>query len=444
MNAPARIPPHNVEAEQTVIGTMLLSPKTVPAVMSVLRSEDFYKQNHCLIFSSMEKLFKTSAGIDFVTISDHLKSSGELERAGGPAYLASLTDIIAATSNIKFHCGIVREHAKARGIIYAASSAIDSCFEGMPAGEVFSTLSSDLAGASNEDGSNTDTVHNIVGDVLTEVKGLADGTIKETGVKTGFVDLDNLTRGFQKSDLIILAGRPSMGKTTLAMNMVTNAARIGARVMIFSLEMSRDKLVKKQLSSVSGVNVSSIEKGYTLNETTWPMLNKAAGFVGKLNMTIDDSSSLDIAQIQARAKMEHMKSGLDMVMVDYLQLARAGSFRNNREREVSEISAGLKALAKDLKIPVVALSQLSRKCEERTDKRPLMSDLRDSGSIEQDADVIAFVYRDEVYNTSPDNPLKGEAELLIRKNRCGEIGTVKMSFDGACCRFGNLAYSDEY
>lgn len=442
MNMPARIPPHSIDAEQTVIGTMLINPKTVPAVMSVLSSEDFYKQSHCLVFSSMEKLFKTSAGIDFITISEDLKTAGNLDQAGGPAYLASLTNIIAATSNIKFHCGIVKEYAKSRNIIAAASAAVDSCYEGMPAGEVFGSLNSVLVGASSEDKSNTDIVRNIVGDVMSEVKGLADGTIKETGIKTGFVDLDKITRGFQKSDLIILAGRPSMGKTTLAMNMVTSAASLGCKALVFSLEMSRQKLVKKQLSSISGVSVSSIDTGYTLNETTWPMLNKAAGFVGKLNVTIDDSSALDIAQVQARAKLEAMKNGVDLIMVDYLQLMKAAGFRNNREREVSEISAGLKALAKDLEIPVVALSQLNRGLESRTDKRPLMSDLRDSGSIEQDADVIAFVYRDEVYNTSPDNPDKGLAELLVRKNRCGETGAVKLAFEGAYCRFGNLAHEE--
>lgn len=439
MNMPiTRIPPQSVEAEQTVLGTMLLNQKTVPAVIELLSSEDFYKENHKVIFESILSIFKKSGGVDILTVSDHLKTTNKLDHCGGPAYLAGLTNVIASTKNIRNHCDIIKDRSRARSIITIASNAVDSCYDGRPAKEVFSEIGGALTKSSFEDSGNTKDVRGIISDVMSSITSRYNGT-GEQGISSGYVDFDSKTGGLQKSDLILIAGRPSMGKTTFAMNIVSNVASAGKNVFVFSLEMSKEKLVEKQVSSLSGINIKTLQRG-TFGEVSWPAIKNAAGTISKMNITIDDSGALHISQIHARAKMAAIKNGVDLIVVDYIGLARATA--GNREREVSEISAGLKALAKELKIPVIALSQLSRKCEERTDKRPLMSDLRDSGSLEQDADIVAFVYRDEVYNQDNGNPMKGIAEIIIRKNRCGETGTVEMFFDGARCKFENLQKED--
>lgn len=431
-----RIPPQNVEAEQTVLGTMLLSSKSVPAVISLLDSGDFYKQNHSLIFESCCRIFKTSGGVDIVTVMDDLKIANNLERCGGPSYLASLTNVIASPLNIKKHCSIVKEHARARSIITLTTTAAEKCYEGIPAAEVYNELSGQLAKASAEDESNIETAAEISKTVLQTIEDRSNGVAAAFGIPTGLVAVDRLLIGLQKTDLILLAARPSMGKTTLAMNIVTNIAKNGLRVLVFSLEMSKEKLVEKQVSSISGVDYGKIQSGLLADED-WPRITRAMGIIHDMPLTIDDSSGLFIAQIQARAKVQALKTGIDVIMVDYLGLAKAKA--ESRTLEVSEISAGLKAMAKDLKIPVIALSQLNRGLEGRTDRRPMMSDLRDSGALEQDADVIGFIYRDEVYNTSEDNPVRGTAELIIAKNRCGNTGTAKLSYEGSRCRFGNLA-----
>ncbi|MGB3212987.1 MAG: replicative DNA helicase [Desulforhopalus sp.] len=430
-----RIPPHNIESEKLILGTLLLSPESIPVALSELQPDDFYTKADKVIFAAIAGLFRKAGNVDEVLLVEELKRSGSIDQCGGLSGIARLTDIVPCRTTIKSHCEIVKDTAKARNVISVASAAIDGCYEGHSVREIIGSLGTAFANASRESESNTSAVPDIVEKVLAEIKGRQDGTLSATGITTGFSKVDDILGGLQRQDLVILAGRPSMGKTTFAMNMVTSAAQAGQRVLIFSLEMAKEKLVEKQISSLSGVLIKGIQRGL-LNDTTWPLVKQAAKVASELPITVDDSSALDICQIQARAKMLAMRSGVDLIMVDYLQLAKAKA--EGREREVSEISAGLKALAKDLKVPVIALSQLNRGLENRTDKRPVMSDLRDSGSIEQDADVIAFIYRDEIYHTEPGNPAKGTAEILIRKNRCGELGTIKLNFYGAVCKFENL------
>lgn len=437
MNMPiTKIPPQNIEAEQTVLGTMLLSPSSVAEVVSILSSGDFYKTSHGLIFDCFCRSFKASGRVDVVTIMDELRRAGELEKCGGSAYLAELTEVIASPKNIRAHCSIIKGHAKSREIITIGSAAIEQCYDGAPAGEVLGEISGLLAGVSAGESINAKNTADIVTEVMADIDGRHNGTVELYGIKTGFPDFDNMTSGLQKSDFIILAGRPSMGKTTLAMNICTAAARGGKKGLIFSLEMEKSKLIKKQISSLSGVDIKAMDRAL-LNDQTWPAVRNAAKFVASLPIIVDDSSGLPIGQIQARAKMEAMKGGLDWIMVDYLQLATSTG-KDGRTNEIREISAGLKAIAKDLNIPVLALSQLNRSLESRENKKPMMSDLRESGALEQDADVISFIYRDEVYNKSPDNVLKGTAELIISKNRCGPCGSVDLYFDPKTCAFRSV------
>jgi len=427
----AIIPPQNIEAEQAVLGTLLIKPKSVYQAMALISSDDFYKDSHKLIFGAITSLSAKGVNPDLVSVADFLSTNSDLNKVGGPAYLASLTEYVQITGRIKNHCRIISDKAKARRFISIAQDLQSSCYEGKESiNDITNRLSSDFITASKEDDSNTQTISEISDNVIKEIKGKCDGSISPYGISTGIHDLDELTGGLQKTDLIVLAARPGLGKTTLALNIATNAAQKGSKVFFFSLEMSKEKLVRKQISSRSGVNDKVLLRGL-LNEYSWPKINGAVKSLKSLPITIDDSSALHINQIQARAKLQAMRTGIDLIIVDYLGLARGNS--ENKTQETTEISAGLKALAKDLKIPVLALAQLNRSVESRTDKRPQLSDLRDSGSIEQDASVVAFLFSERVYDTS--HPDADITELAIRKNREGETGMIKLSFDGATSTF---------
>ena len=374
--------------------------------------------------------------MDALSVYNALKDSNNTDMCGGMVYLASLTNIVAETANISGHCETIKERSRARSLIILASDITARCFEGEKTEGLFCEIGGYLAKSSGDNHDNTKSFADIIPTVLEKIKSRSNGEADAFGISTGFCDLDKMTGGLQKTDLVILAGRPSHGKTTLAMNIVCNVAEAGKKVLVFSLEMAKEKLVEKQISAYSHVNGGKLQAG-VYDDMAWREIISASKKLSVLPITIDDTSAAHVQKISARAKAISFSKGLDFVVVDYLGLARGSS--DKREREISEISAGLKALAKDLKIPVLCLSQLSRRCEERTDKRPLMSDLRDSGSIEQDADIVAFIYRDSMYNTSSDNPLKNTAEILIRKNRCGMTGQVNLYFDGARSKFENMA-----
>ncbi|MBW3697513.1 MULTISPECIES: replicative DNA helicase [Vibrio] len=440
-----KVPPHSLEAEQSVIGGLLLDNERWDTVAEKVVAKDFYSRPHRLIFEAVKAILDDSHPLDLITLSEFLEQREQLEDVGGFAYLADLAKNTPSAANINAYADIVAQRALVRNLIGVANEIADSGYD--PQGRSSEDLL-DLAeskvfaiaegrASENEGPQNVD---NILEKTLERIEILyktpQDGV---TGVDTGFNDLNKKTAGLQGSDLIIVAARPSMGKTTFAMNLCENAAmKQDKPVLIFSLEMPGEQLMMRMLASLSRVDQTKIRTGQ-LDDEDWARISSTMGILmDKKNMYIDDSSGLTPTEVRSRARRiarEH--DGLSMIMIDYLQLMRVPSLSDNRTLEIAEISRSLKALAKELNVPVVALSQLNRSLEQRADKRPVNSDLRESGSIEQDADLIMFIYRDEVYN--PDSSLKGIAEIIIGKQRNGPIGSVRLTFQGQHSRFDNYA-----
>ena len=425
-----RVPPHSVDAERCVIGTILLSNRALDEIN--LLPEDFYRDAHRDIFQAITTLRSSGAPADLVTICEFLRASDKLDKVGGPAYLSSLTDIIPSVANIGHYAKIVSDHKKRREAIVASSNIIVMAYE---SAEIESLTEAAQTAFFAMDGKSSDSV-----DICTLVKSSLKNIEKRhggngiTGLSTGFYDLDNSTAGLQPSDLIVVAGRPSMGKTALAMNMVENIAAKGVPVGVFSLEMSDEQLAERMISSCSSVSAGRIRTGH-ISYPNWGEIAKAAGKLAGMQIHIDDSPALVVSEIRRRARRWKMKHNIGLIVVDYMQLAKSAKARS-REQEISDISQQLKATAKELKIPVLAIAQLNRDLEKRPDKRPMCSDLRDSGQIEQDADLIMFVYRDEIYNK--DTMDKGIAEVIIGKQRNGPLGKSKLAFHGETMTFRNL------
>ncbi|TOC26814.1 replicative DNA helicase [Vibrio parahaemolyticus] len=440
-----KVPPHSLEAEQSVIGGLLLDNECWDTVAERVVASDFYSRPHRLIFEGVKTILESGKPLDLITLSEHLERHEQLEDVGGFAYLADLAKNTPSAANINAYADIVAERAIVRGLIGVANEIADAGYDpqgrssedliDMAESKVFAIAESRTS--ENEGPQNVD---NILEKTLERIELLyktpQDGV---TGVDTGFTDLNKKTAGLQGSDLVIVAARPSMGKTTFAMNLCENAAMQQDKpVLIFSLEMPAEQLMMRMLASLSRVDQTKIRTGQ-LDDEDWARISSTMGILmQKKNMYIDDSSGLTPTEVRSRARRvarEH--GGLSMIMVDYLQLMRVPSLTDNRTLEIAEISRSLKALAKELNVPVVALSQLNRSLEQRADKRPVNSDLRESGSIEQDADLIMFIYRDEVYH--PDSPYKGTAEIIIGKQRNGPIGSVRLTFQGQHSRFDNYA-----
>ncbi|EMN7344879.1 replicative DNA helicase [Vibrio parahaemolyticus] len=440
-----KVPPHSLEAEQSVIGGLLLDNERWDTVAERVVASDFYSRPHRLIFEGVKTILESGKPLDLITLSEHLERHEQLEDVGGFAYLADLAKNTPSAANINAYADIVAERAIVRGLIGVANEIADAGYDpqgrssedliDMAESKVFAIAESRTS--ENEGPQNVD---NILEKTLERIELLyktpQDGV---TGVDTGFTDLNKKTAGLQGSDLVIVAARPSMGKTTFAMNLCENAAMQQDKpVLIFSLEMPAEQLMMRMLASLSRVDQTKIRTGQ-LDDEDWARISSTMGILmQKKNMYIDDSSGLTPTEVRSRARRvarEH--GGLSMIMVDYLQLMRVPSLTDNRTLEIAEISRSLKALAKELNVPVVALSQLNRSLEQRADKRPVNSDLRESGSIEQDADLIMFIYRDEVYH--PDSPYKGTAEIIIGKQRNGPIGSVRLTFQGQHSRFDNYA-----
>lgn len=440
-----KVPPHSLEAEQSVIGGLLLDNERWDTVAEKVVAKDFYSRPHRLIFEAVKDILEESSPLDLITLSEHLELREQLEEVGGFAYLADLAKNTPSAANINAYADIVAQRALVRSLIGVANEIADSGYD--PQGRTSEDLL-DLAeskvfaiaegrASENEGPQNVDSIlEKTLERIEILYKTPQDGV---TGVDTGFNDLNKKTAGLQGSDLIIVAARPSMGKTTFAMNLCENAAmKQDKPVLIFSLEMPGEQLMMRMLASLSRVDQTKIRTGQ-LDDEDWARISSTMGILmDKKNMYIDDSSGLTPTEVRSRARRiarEH--DGLSMIMIDYLQLMRVPSLSDNRTLEIAEISRSLKALAKELNVPVVALSQLNRSLEQRADKRPVNSDLRESGSIEQDADLIMFIYRDEVYN--PDSSLKGIAEIIIGKQRNGPIGSVRLTFQGQHSRFDNYA-----
>lgn len=440
-----KLPPQNLEAEQSVLGALLLDNDAINRVVEEITAEDFYRSSHRKIFQAIIDLYQRNEPADLVTLTTRLKTVGDIDEAGGASYLSSLVDRVPSAANVASYARIVREKSVLRRLIEGATQIVERSFSGE--GEVDECLDNaekiifDIAQRRLRQGFVS--VKEVVKDSFKAIEQLYERKELITGVPTGYKEMDRLTCGLQKSDLIVVAGRPSMGKTALALNIVEHAA-VEANVVcaVFSLEMSKEQLVQRMLCSRAEVDASKLRGGF-LNESDWPKLTRAAGLISEAPIFIDDSPAINVLELRAKARRLQKNCGLGLVVVDYLQLMRGIGRIESREREISEISRALKALAKELRVPVVALSQLNRGVEARQDKRPQLADLRESGAIEQDADVIAFVYRDEMYNR--ESPDAGKAEIIIGKQRNGPTGKLMLAFRGNITRFDDLAQGmDDY
>ena len=421
-----RVPPHNKEAEQAVLASIFIDDKALDKVIDKLRPEDFYIPAHQMLFRCVLQLQEQGRPVDVVTVMG-MMSDEDLSKAGGVEYIASLVDIITTSANVSHYADMVRDRSTLRQLIGVAVEMTESCYdqpdnvtEVVEGAEkrIFSLAEHKLKSSVEH-----------IGSLLHETIDMLDSLFKRSdqlsGVTTGFKDLNDITNGLQNSDLIIIAGRPAMGKTAFSLNVAMNASYKDQKsVAFFSLEMSSHQLVQRLLSAQAGIDSNKLRSG-RFSQQDWQNLSAAAGALSDMNFYIDDTPAITVLELRAKCRRLKREHGLDLVFVDYLQLMGANK-GDNREQQISEISRSLKALAKELNIPVIALSQLNRSVEQRQDKRPLVSDLRESGAIEQDADIIVFLYRDEVYNEN--SPDKGVAEIIIAKHRNGPTGTVRLSF----------------
>ena len=446
------IPPHSTEAEQAVLGGIMLSNQHWDGIAERVIAEDFYTFAHKAIFQTMEELMRNQSPIDLITLDQALKAKGISDSVGGFAYLADLSNNTPNAINILAYAEIVREKAILRELIAVGNRIAENSYspKGKDIKMVLDEAEREVFAIAEKRSSSTEGPQNVLSVLEStiariETLGKLENHNGVTGVTTGFVELDKKTAGLQPSDLIIVAARPSMGKTTFAMNLCENAAMASDKpVLVFSLEIPAEQIMMRMIASLARVDQTKIRTGQNLEEAEWSKIASVFGmFKQKNNLYIDDSSGLTPTELRSRARRVYRENGgLSMIMVDYLQLMRAPAFSDNRTLEIAEISRSLKALAKELEVPVIALSQLNRTLEQRADKRPVNSDLRESGSIEQDADLIMFIYRDEVYNENSED--KGVAEIIIGKQRNGPIGRVRLAFNGQFSRFDNLAEQREY
>jgi replicative DNA helicase len=425
-----KLPPQHIEAEQSILGGILIENEAINRVTEILDADDFYRDGHRKIFNALINLSERDEPADLITLTNELRKLDQLDSIGGASYLASLIDSVPTAANIQYYARIVKEKAILRKLIQTSTEIITQSYEDR--GDVEGFL--DEAERSIFEISEKRVrpsfypIREIVKESFATIEKLFKKKEAVTGVPSGFKELDRMTAGFQPSDLIIIAGRPSMGKTAFCLDVAEYAAIDNKiPVAIFSLEMSKEQLVIRMLCSQAHVEGTRLRTGY-LNESDWPKLTIAAGSLSESPIYIDDTAALSVLELRAKARRLKSDHGLGMVIVDYLQLMKGRARVESRQQEISEISRSLKALAKELTIPVIAVSQLSRKTEERTGNRPQLSDLRESGAIEQDADLILFIYRDEVYNRSEDNPNRGKAEVIIGKQRNGPIGKIDLAF----------------
>jgi len=441
--------PHSLEAEQSVLGGLLLSADAWDAVAEAVVESDFYRPNHRTIFRQIAQLAEALEPIDVITLADKLAAAGDLEGAGGLPYLAELAQNTPSASNIRAYAQVVRERASLRKLIEAAQEIADSGFapEGRTSDDLINEAERRIMQISEQGpkAGGPQGVNPLLQAAVGRIEELFNSGGDITGLTTGFKDLDDMTSGLQPSDLVIVAGRPSMGKTSFAMNLVEKAVLAQTKpIRGCRMEMPADSLVISMLSSIGRIDQTRIRNG-KLEQEDWPKLSTAMNKLKDVPLFIDDTPALTPTEVRSRARRIYREQGgLGMIMVDYLQLMQVAGSSEGRTAEISEISRSLKAIAKEFNVPMVALSQLNRSLEQRPNKRPVNSDLRESGAIEQDADVIMFIYRDEVYNE--DSPDKGTAEIIIGKQRNGPIGTCRLAFIGQHTRFENLARGsyDEY
>jgi replicative DNA helicase len=433
-----RLPPQNVEAEQFVLGAILLENDAIHKAIELITPEDLYKDSHRRIFRAMLLLFDKNEPIDLITLTDVLKKTDEIEKVGGVSYLSALVNSVPTAANVIYHSKIIREKSLMRGLINSATNIAAKVYEGsFQADELVDYAEKTIFELSDKRIRPAfSSMHDVIKDSFAMIEHLYNNKEAITGVPSGFKDLDELTTGFQEGDLIIIGGRPSMGKTAFGLNIAQHVGiTVNTPVAIFSLEMSKKQLAMRMLCSEAMVDANKVRKGYIDKKRDWHKLTSAAGRLADARIYIDDSSDITVLEIRAKARRLKMEHGLGLVVVDYMQLIRGRAGMERREQEISEISRSLKGLAKELNIPVIALSQLNRLVEQRKPPIPMLADLRESGAIEQDADVILFLYRDSVYNKNAD---KGAAEVHVAKQRNGPAGVaVKLSFMSEYTKFAN-------
>ncbi|KZL93044.1 replicative DNA helicase [Clostridium magnum] len=438
MDTPLRSMPHSIEAEQSVIGSMLIDKTSIAEAMEVLKTEDFYKDAHKLIFNSILELYQKDIAVDIITLTENLKAKDKLDSAGGITYISELGGSVVSTANIQSYIKIVKDKSILRRLIKSSTKIIEESYNNQD--DVLKAM--DLAEkeifniSNNRTTSEFEPMNAVLERGFLEIERLFNNKGQTTGVPSGFRELDAKTSGFQRGDMVLIAARPSMGKTTFALNIAENAAlRSGKSIAIFSLEMSKEQLAYKLLCSQAHVDMLRLRTG-NLDDKDWENIAKASGPLAAAKIFIDDTAGITVMEMRSKCRRLKIEHGIDMILIDYLQLMSGGKGNESRQQEVSEISRSIKALAKEMQCPVIALSQLSRAPEQRTDHRPMLSDLRESGSIEQDADLVMFLYRDEYYDKETEE--KNVGECIIAKQRNGPTGTVKLAWLGQFSKFGNL------
>ena len=433
-----RMPPYDEQAEASVLGAMLLDKSAITTAVEIIHAEDFYYDSHKAIFEGILRLYNKNEPADMITLSDFLKKSGQLEAVGGYTYLGRLTSGAGAVSNTEAYANIIKEKSTLRALIRAGNEIVeDSYSDEDDVGSIIEKAEKTIFDITqdNQRGGLT-SMETVMVDTFGVMQQRSENKGGLTGLTTGFIDLDRKTSGMQKADLVLLAARPSMGKTALMVNISTNAAlKANATVAMFSLEMSRNQLSQRILSSLSHVDLMKIISGDLATEE-WTKVIETMTYLNEMAIYIDDTAAITPLEVKAKCRRLKAEKGLDLVVIDYLQLMEVGGRAESRQQEISAISRQLKGIAKELDVPVIALSQLSRAPEMRADHRPILSDLRESGAIEQDADIVMFLYRDEYYN--PDTEKQGLGELIIAKHRNGPTGTVELLFKGEYTKFVNL------
>lgn len=443
-----RLPPQDIEAEKATLGAILIDDKAINIVAELVNENDFYRESHKLIYKSILNLYSEHKAIDLITVVDTLRKDSKLEAVGGIAYVSSLLNVVPTSANVKYHTQIVKDKSILRKLISASAEIAEKAYEGtINITEQLDSAEKTILGLSSTQSTSEYTMTtNMLEGMMMELQEVASNKGNTQGIKTGFSDFDNMTLGLHKSDFIILAGRPSMGKTAFVLNLVQNVALRSHKsankkpytIAFFSLEMSKEQLLHRMFCAESEIESQALRTG-NLTDKNWFRLWCTCDAMSKANIAIDDTPSITPMEMRSKARKIKSEQGLDLIVIDYLQLMQGrNTSGDNRQQEVSEISRSLKALARELSVPVIALSQLSRSVESRQCKRPMLSDLRESGSLEQDADIVAFLYRDDYYNPNTNKP--NITELIVAKHRNGAIGTIELLFKKECTKFSNLAH----
>ncbi len=440
MPLPQRVPPQSIDAEMSVLGAMLIKKEAITQAQELLKADDFYREAHRLVYDAMLELAGNGEPVDLVTLTEALRKKEILEKVGGISFLTQLANYTPTAANIVYHAKIVKEKSELRHLIDAATEIASAAYE---ATDEVTDIMDDaekkiLAIAGSQSTGGFEPIKDIVINAIDHVESIYESKGGLTGIGTGFADLDAMTSGLQKSDLILVAARPSMGKTAFTLNIATHAAMNGSTVAFFSLEMSKEQLVQRMLCSEGAIDSQRLRTG-KLDDKEWQELIKTADKVSKAKLFIDDTAGISVMELRSKARRLKAEHGLDLIVIDYLQLmqGRSKGGDNSRQQEISEISRSLKALARELDVPVVALSQLSRSVESRTVKKPMLSDLRESGSLEQDADIVMFLYREDYYDQETER--KNITEVMISKHRNGPIGSIELFFQKEFTKFRSLS-----